>query len=124
MSKLNAIVLILLVTAQLVIKMGVIGYFEVNRDYIASERCINRDRPALHCEGQCFLMQKLKQAEPRQPSGVVALLSNMEIAVFTLPAADEVRSFSDPARQITPFLMSNSGLSFPADIFRPPPASV
>jgi len=30
-------------------------------EYLA--KCINRDRPAMHCDGQCLLMQKVKEAE-------------------------------------------------------------
>ena len=35
--------------------------FAMNRDYIASYLCENTDRPELACNGQCFLMTKLKK---------------------------------------------------------------
>lgn len=31
------------------------------------EQCINKDRPELHCNGQCILMQKLKALNPDTP---------------------------------------------------------
>lgn len=37
--------------------------FELNRDYIAATLCINRDVPESGCDGQCFLMKKLKQSQ-------------------------------------------------------------
>ncbi len=40
--------------------------FELNQDYIASTLCENKDKPELHCEGKCFLMKKLKQAEEKE----------------------------------------------------------
>jgi hypothetical protein len=40
--------------------------FEVNQSYIAEELCENRDKPQLHCEGKCYLMKKLKQAEEKE----------------------------------------------------------
>lgn len=40
--------------------------FELNRNYIASTLCENRDKPQLHCNGKCYLMKKLKQAEEKE----------------------------------------------------------
>lgn len=37
--------------------------FELNREYIAAELCVNRDVPESGCNGQCYLMKKLKQAQ-------------------------------------------------------------
>ena len=39
--------------------------YEINLpDYIA--KCINKDKPELHCNGQCILMQKIKEKEKRE----------------------------------------------------------
>jgi len=40
--------------------------FELNRGYIAAKLCENRDKPQLHCNGKCYLMKKIKQAEDKQ----------------------------------------------------------
>ncbi|MNL08946.1 hypothetical protein D3C87_1296900 [compost metagenome] len=40
--------------------------FEANQNYIAKELCINRDKPELHCNGKCYLMKKLKQAQEKE----------------------------------------------------------
>lgn len=40
--------------------------FEMNRGYIATELCINRNKPELHCNGRCYLMRKLKQAQDKE----------------------------------------------------------
>ncbi|MGY4386135.1 hypothetical protein ACVWYN_003185 [Pedobacter sp. UYP24] len=40
--------------------------FEVNQKYIASELCINKDKPQMHCNGKCYLMKKLKQAQDKE----------------------------------------------------------
>lgn len=40
--------------------------FEMNQGYIAKELCVNRDKPQLHCNGQCYLMKKLKQAQEKE----------------------------------------------------------
>lgn len=40
--------------------------FEMNQSYIAKELCVNKDKPQLHCNGQCYLMKKLKQAQDKE----------------------------------------------------------
>ena len=40
--------------------------FEANQNYIAKALCENRDKPQLHCEGKCYLMKKLKQAQDKE----------------------------------------------------------
>jgi hypothetical protein len=42
--------------------------FELNRNYIATKLCENRDKPWLHCDGKCYFAKKIKQAEDKQAS--------------------------------------------------------
>jgi hypothetical protein len=40
--------------------------FEANQKYIAQNLCINKNRPCMQCNGHCYLMKKLKQAEEKE----------------------------------------------------------
>jgi hypothetical protein len=40
--------------------------YELNKSYIASTLCENRDKPQLHCNGKCFFMKKVKQAAEKE----------------------------------------------------------
>jgi hypothetical protein len=40
--------------------------FELNRNYIATHLCVNRDKPWLHCNGRCYFMKKIKQAQQNE----------------------------------------------------------
>jgi hypothetical protein len=42
--------------------------YEVNQKYIAEKLCENRSKPWLHCNGRCYLMKKIKQAEEKERS--------------------------------------------------------
>lgn len=33
--------------------------FELRREYIISKLCVNRNRPAMHCDGKCYLAKRL-----------------------------------------------------------------
>ncbi|GLU55369.1 hypothetical protein [Dyadobacter frigoris] len=40
--------------------------FEVRRDYIVANLCVNRNRPQLHCDGKCYLAKKLAALEEQE----------------------------------------------------------
>jgi hypothetical protein len=47
-------------------RLFVYAGFKLNQNYIATRLCENRDKPLLHCNGRCYLMKKIKQAEEKQ----------------------------------------------------------
>ncbi|MDB5015291.1 MAG: hypothetical protein JWQ84_123 [Mucilaginibacter sp.] len=40
--------------------------FELNKNYIATKLCENRDKPWLHCNGKCYFIKKIRQAEEKE----------------------------------------------------------
>jgi len=40
--------------------------FEVNSKYIAENLCVNKSRPWMNCNGKCYLMNKLRQADEKE----------------------------------------------------------
>lgn len=63
-------------------KLGVLINYEINKDYIASVLCVNRDKPEMHCEGQCYLRKQLHRDEQhkQQDNGITG--NKIEIALF------------------------------------------
>ena len=61
-----AFLLILTLVSTHFSKIYVFAGFELNRNYIAEQLCINKNKPELNCHGKCFLMKKLEQAEKKQ----------------------------------------------------------
>lgn len=64
--RLTAILLILCSVFASLSTLFVYAGFEMNQRYIAAELCVNKDKPQLHCNGKCYLMKKLKQAEEKE----------------------------------------------------------
>jgi hypothetical protein len=60
------ILLILLVAAQSFSKWCLIAEFQVNRDFIARNLCVNRLNPISCCKGTCFLNKNLADDENKQ----------------------------------------------------------
>jgi hypothetical protein len=49
-------------------KLFIYAGFEANQGYIAAKLCENRSKPWMHCNGRCYLMKKIKQAEEKERS--------------------------------------------------------
>lgn len=81
-----AILLLLCSVSVSLSQLFVFAGFEMNRGYIVTALCINRDQPQLHCNGKCYLMKKLKQAqekEQKQENQVQKL--QLQEAIIMLP---------------------------------------
>jgi hypothetical protein len=97
--------------------------FNLNRQYIAANLCINRFKPSLHCNGKCYFMRKLKQAEDNDKKQAAKNSSGREDVSFF--QQQSIISF------IEPITLDTLSVAFPASdyqytshylisIFRPP----
>ncbi len=97
--------------------------FQANQKYIAQNLCVNKSRPWLHCNGHCYFMKKVKQAEEQEKKEAAKdNLNRMEVSFFQEPFQFTIA---------TPVLLESSTCSFPnytyqysnsyiETIFRPP----
>ena len=58
-KRIAAIAFIFLISSQCIFKLGIVTYFQVNRDYIAEVLCVNKENPITMCHGKCFLDRNL-----------------------------------------------------------------
>ncbi|RYF64966.1 MAG: hypothetical protein EOO39_25710 [Cytophagaceae bacterium] len=58
---------------------GTIAYYHVNKAYIARVLCENRDKPQLHCDGQCYLAKQLKAQQDRQDKETTERVQNTPV---------------------------------------------
>ena len=93
--------------------------FELNRDYIAANLCVNRNKPWLHCNGKCYFMKKIRQAQEKQASDERQAQKNLfQEANYTRTAAIK---FHTHLLQVIP--IPNNRITLPQSlqsIFRPP----
>ncbi|TYP97699.1 hypothetical protein BC792_102121 [Sphingobacterium allocomposti] len=88
-------------------------------DYIA--KCINKDKPQLHCDGQCVLMKKIKEKEKEETKKSLAAYEysahyiHKEKTFFTssLPHMDIMKE------PLSPYL-ADYRFNYHTAIFRPP----
>lgn len=64
--------------------------FEIRRDYIVKNLCVNRNRPMMHCDGKCYLAKKIaaldeqekRQAESDYMTKLLDHVMDSQILVF------------------------------------------
>ena len=48
------------------INLALCAYYQVNKKTIAATLCVNKNKPQMHCDGQCYLGKQLKKAEENE----------------------------------------------------------
>lgn len=69
--------------------------FELNRGYIAAKLCENRAKPWMNCNGKCYFMKKIKQAEDNKAAGEKQAQKNLF----------QEASYNQPARIVFPSVL-------------------
>lgn len=117
------IVLIALIALQTFSKWCLILEYQVNRDYIAKNLCVNRNNVSCCCKGKCFLNKKMATDESQQqapgkggqkeesPLQFEASLNNLPaIQAPVIIAANPARYLASPSQE---YILS---------VFQPPQA--
>lgn len=68
LNRFVAILLIVFTLSANFSKLFVFAGFELNKTVIANTLCENRNKPWLHCNGKCYLIKKIRQAEEKEKS--------------------------------------------------------
>ncbi|WP_276088068.1 hypothetical protein [Pedobacter sp. JY14-1] len=96
--------------------------FVVNQKYIAAALCENRDKPEMHCNGKCYLMKKLKDAEEKEKKQEQANQKKGAQDIFVVTAPLTVSFFKVESKKqrfpVLTFCLPQVSVEIP----HPPPA--
>lgn len=119
LNRITCIVLIVALLAANFSRLFVYAGFELNKQYIATELCENKDKPLLHCNGHCYFMKKVKQAQDKEKSSEREMQKSLFQEVF-VKSSNSVKFFSRVLTTIsTPYKMTDV-TPFPGVVFQPP----
>ncbi|HEY8919023.1 MULTISPECIES: hypothetical protein [unclassified Chitinophaga] len=122
MKQVAAILLLIGVLSQTFSKMLIVAEYELNRDYIAKNLCVNRNKPKMHCNGKCHMMRKMKQEEKSEQENPERRAENkLEIICAAFSPAHLNHSLIVSTIQY-PNLQVNTCTVFVAAPFHPPQA--
>jgi len=63
----------------MMVNVGIGVYYHINKEYISNQLCINKNKPALHCNGRCYLSKQLKKAEEGEKQSTQSFKEKDEI---------------------------------------------
>lgn len=120
LRKAVSILLILAMSMQSLYQLGLVTWFEVNRDYIAEVLCVNKKKPEMHCNGQCYLKKQMKKAEEKQAATGESSRAKTEFQVFVIEYFSlDLELKSLPVAAHTPYVAGGTYNTID-DKFRPP----
>jgi hypothetical protein len=95
-------------------------HFFANRNYIAKELCINRDKPKMQCDGKCYLSKQIQQQEKQDQQTNNSKREKFELQFFFLPANITMASYSTVTNKLYKELNSIALPDYPHAVFHPP----
>jgi hypothetical protein len=79
LKKALSILLAVLIVSQMMVNVGIGVYYHLNKQYIVQQLCINKNNPAIHCDGHCYLSKQLKKAEQNEKQSTQSFKEKDEI---------------------------------------------
>ena len=112
--------LMLLILAQSFGKCFVVIEYNLNKDFIARNLCINKAKPKLHCNGKCQMMKKLAEEENQNSTNNNAGKIKIQELVFsdkmntpTLPAVSYITLSYNQDRPVLKYVSPTSSIFHP-----------
>lgn len=99
--------------------------FELNHSYIAKNLCVNHNKPWLHCDGKCYFMRKLKQAQDNEKKQAAQdNLNRLEVSFFQQPITFQFLNFTveEPTVQHYDAYSRSYSHQHSTSVFQPPAA--
>ncbi|MCP9755562.1 hypothetical protein EGI26_10380 [Lacihabitans sp. CCS-44] len=62
-KKITGAVLLITVTFKMLMAPLIFADYELRKDFIIKNYCVNKSLPELHCDGKCYLAKQLEKAE-------------------------------------------------------------
>lgn len=97
--------------------------FYLNQEYIVKNLCVNRNKPAMHCNGKCHLSKKLKEEDKRDQDNPERKDHRSEIfyAAWLEPASLTAAVTANIAHYPHPYCIG-APIDRPDAVFHPPAA--
>jgi len=120
LKRIVSISLLLVLLLPGIYKCGVLLYYQLNKEYIASSLCVNIDRPITMCYGKCFLERSFQLVDHAPESSTSISQLKYDISDFLYDEIDFSVTPRGPFVEFTPVQLTGLSEGIPSFIFRPP----
>jgi len=117
-----SILLFIALSFHLVVQLSIVTWYEVNKDYIAKNLCVNRNKPELKCCGKCYLKKQLNKAD-QQTDDKQAPTKNSKLSIeaFVIPVAVHFQTrYTKDTAIFNPRCQKMYSSVYEGNIFHPP----
>lgn len=124
MFRVISILLMLSLSFQSLVKIGILTWYELNKEYVANNLCENRSKPKLHCNGKCYLNKQLKKTDGNTDARKTAGNERLELLECVLPETFSVRWQCFDAKPLPVAPYSNTYRFLFSDVVFHPPSVI
>jgi hypothetical protein len=119
LKRFTAILLLVAMIAANFSRYFVYAGFELNKKYIATTLCENRDKPWMHCNGHCYFMKKVKAAQDAEKTDSRQAQKNLFQEVF-VGTNTQIRFYNQLLQLISTPYVPSVQFNFKAPLLQPP----
>ncbi|MCA0365722.1 MAG: hypothetical protein LCH67_16900 [Bacteroidetes bacterium] len=65
-KKILSITLLIALAIKLLMAPAIFLDYQLRKDFIIKNYCVNKNRPEMHCDGKCYLAKQLKKAQEKE----------------------------------------------------------
>jgi hypothetical protein len=120
MKLISVTILLICLIAATFTQWLLIACFDVNETYIAKELCINKNNPAAHCNGHCYLNKELNNEQKSTNPLNTSLKEKFEIQLFCIYPLNNLNIVSYFIKTFHPVLQNFKTQEFLKAPFHPP----
>ncbi|MBS1490731.1 MAG: hypothetical protein JSS93_09400 [Bacteroidetes bacterium] len=120
MRKLAAIFFLILLGMPMVCKISLVSFYQLYRDYIALNYCINKDKPITMCYGRCFLERGLQLTDETSVPDQLTSQHKTEMPAFVPDSIKPIVSVQYRVSFFPKELKANLLKGYTHPLFRPP----
>jgi hypothetical protein len=119
--RLISILLMLSLSCQSLVKLGILTWYEINKEYVASNLCENRNKPQLHCNGKCYLKKQLNKANNNSDTHKSVSTERTDLLECVLPESFSLPHLFKFSQPVALALYCNGySYAFASFVFHPP----
>lgn len=98
--------------------------YELRKDFIIKNYCINKNKPELHCDGKCYLAKKIQKANEQDEQQATQQFINKFFSIESVNNASNYIEYQFTVIEIADFYIETKqslhAFSFISRLFQPP----
>jgi len=119
LNRVTSIVLLVALLSANFSRLFVYASFELNKEYIATQLCENKAKPWLHCDGHCYFVKKVKQAQEKEKSDERQTQKSLFQEVF-VASSNTIKFYSQAVNIVFAHHKTLKTIPFSGVVFQPP----